>query len=71
MFICFCNLFVIFETRIFYEFLILRCWFYNILAISNFELHDVNFIGFLSYISSIIYIIMYCLIYVFVGWLNN
>jgi hypothetical protein len=38
------------ETRIFYEFLILRYWFYNVLVISNFELHDVNFIGFLSYI---------------------
>jgi hypothetical protein len=38
------------ETKIFYEFLILRCWFYNVLVISNFELHDVNFIGFLSYI---------------------
>jgi hypothetical protein len=52
MFICFCNLFVIFfsETRIFYEFLILRYWFYNVLVISKFELHDVNFIGFLSYI---------------------
>jgi hypothetical protein len=33
------------ETRIFYEFLILWCWFYNILVISIFELHDVNFIG--------------------------
>jgi hypothetical protein len=29
------------ETRIFYEFLILWCWFYNVLVISNFELHDV------------------------------
>jgi hypothetical protein len=38
------------ETRIFYEFYILRCWLYNVLVISNFELHDVNFIGFLSYI---------------------
>jgi hypothetical protein len=38
------------ETRIFYEFLILWCWFYNVFVISNFELHDVNFIGFLSYI---------------------
>jgi hypothetical protein len=38
------------ETRIFYKFLILRCWFHNILVISNFELHDVNFIGFFSYI---------------------
>jgi hypothetical protein len=38
------------ETRIFYEFYILRCWFYNVLVISNFELHDINFIGFLSYI---------------------
>jgi hypothetical protein len=28
----------------------LWCWFYNVLVISNFELHDVNFIGFLSYI---------------------
>jgi hypothetical protein len=34
------------ETRIFYEFLILCCWFYNVLMISNFERHDVNFIGF-------------------------
>jgi hypothetical protein len=59
------------ETRIFYEFLILRCWFYNVLVISNFELHDVKFIGFLSYIWSIIYMIMYCLIYIFVGWLDN
>jgi hypothetical protein len=59
------------ETRIFYKFLILWCWFYNVLVISNFELHDVNFIDFLSYIWSIIYMIMYCLIYVFVGWLDN
>jgi hypothetical protein len=28
----------------------LWCWFYNVLVISNFELHDVNLIGFLSYI---------------------
>jgi hypothetical protein len=28
----------------------LQCWFYNVLVISNFELHDVNFIGFLSYV---------------------
>jgi hypothetical protein len=28
----------------------LWCWFYNVLVISNFELHDVNFISFLSYI---------------------
>jgi hypothetical protein len=35
------------ETRVFYEFLILWCWFYNVLVISNFELYDVNFIGFL------------------------
>jgi hypothetical protein len=72
MFISFCNLFAILsETRIFYDFLILWCWFHNILVISNFELHDVNLIGFLSYIWSIIYMIMYCLIYVFVGWLGN
>jgi hypothetical protein len=38
------------ETIIFYEFLILWCWFDNVHMISNFELHDVNFIGFLSYI---------------------
>jgi hypothetical protein len=38
------------KTRIFYEFLILRCWFYNVLVISNFELHNVNFIVFLFYI---------------------
>jgi hypothetical protein len=38
------------ETIIFYGFLILWCWFYNVLVICNFELHDVNFIGFLSYI---------------------
>jgi hypothetical protein len=51
MFICFVTYFQFFsETRIFYEFLILRCWFYSVLVISNFELHDVNFIGFLSYI---------------------
>jgi hypothetical protein len=39
--------------------------------ISNFEMHDVNFFDFLLYIWSIIYMIMYCLIYVFVEWLNN
>jgi hypothetical protein len=38
------------ETRIFYDFLILWCWFHNVLVISKFEMHDVNFIGFLSYI---------------------
>jgi hypothetical protein len=38
------------ETKIFYEFLILWCWFYNVLMVSNFELYDVNFIGFISYI---------------------
>jgi hypothetical protein len=32
------------ETRIFYEFLILWYWFYNVIVIINFELHDVNFI---------------------------
>jgi hypothetical protein len=45
--------------------------FYNVIVISNFELHDVNFIDFFSYIWSIIYMIMYCLIYVFVWWLDN
>jgi hypothetical protein len=40
-------------------------------VISNFELYDVNFIGFFSYIRSIIYMIMYCLIYVLVGLLDN
>jgi hypothetical protein len=45
--------------------------FYNVLVITNFKLHDVNFIGFLSYIWYIIYMIMCCLIYVFVGWLDN
>jgi hypothetical protein len=59
------------ETTIFYDFLILWCWFYNVLVISNFELHNVNFIGFLFYIRSIIYMIMYCLIYVFAGWFDN
>jgi hypothetical protein len=24
------------------------CWFYNVLVISNFKLHDVNFIGYFS-----------------------
>jgi hypothetical protein len=37
----------------------------------SFELHDINFIDFLSYIWAIMYIIMYFLIYVFVGWLGN
>lgn len=27
----------------------LCCWFYNVLVINNFELHDVNFIDLLSY----------------------
>jgi hypothetical protein len=26
------------------------CWFYNIFVISNFELHDINFIGLFFYI---------------------
>jgi hypothetical protein len=30
-------------------FLIFCCWFHNVLVISNFEVHDVNFIGFFSY----------------------
>jgi hypothetical protein len=38
------------ETIIFYDLLIVWCWFYNILVISNFELHYVNFIGFFCYI---------------------
>jgi hypothetical protein len=28
----------------------LCCWFYNVLMITNFKLHDANFIGLLSYI---------------------
>jgi hypothetical protein len=60
-----------YEALILYEFLILWCWFYNVIVISNMEMHDVNFIGFLYYIWSIIYMIMYCLIYVFVEWLDN
>jgi hypothetical protein len=39
-----------YEALIFYEFLILWCWFYNVIVISNMEMHDVNFIGFLYYI---------------------
>jgi hypothetical protein len=31
-------------------FLKLCCWFYNVLLISTFELHDINVIGLLSYI---------------------
>jgi hypothetical protein len=72
MFISFYNLFEIFEWN--YSILWIFniwCWFYNVLVISNFELRDVNFIGFLFYIWSIIYMIMYCLIYVFVGWFDN
>jgi hypothetical protein len=34
----------------------MRSWFYKV--ISNFELYDVNFIGLLSYIWAIIYMIM-------------
>jgi hypothetical protein len=28
----------------------LWCWFHSVIVISNFELYDINFIGFLSYI---------------------
>jgi hypothetical protein len=49
----------------------LCCWFYNVLVISNFELHDVNFIGLFFYIWAIMYMIMYFLFYFFVGRLSN
>jgi hypothetical protein len=56
IFISFCNLFAILsETTVFYEFWIFWYCFYNVLVISNFELHYINFIGFLSYIWSISY----------------
>jgi hypothetical protein len=52
----------------------LCCWFYNVLMITNFKLHDANSIGLLSYILSY-YIHDYVFLILFVcwmiGWLDN
>jgi hypothetical protein len=46
------------KLEYFMNFKYLGVGFYNVLVISNFKIHDVNFIGSLSYIWSIIYMVI-------------